>query len=120
MAKHYFRNKNIQRIRLKTRCSSTVVSPCCCLSMVMSSVTELPLQTQSSRLPSALAVKDTKQTTEAPHVCVCVYVCLFVRRCCDLWVTVERREMGGFYWRRGRRECENCVVAHGSGCDGCL
>lgn len=38
--------------------------------MVMSSVTELPRQTQSSRLPSALAVKDTKQTTEAAHVCV--------------------------------------------------
>lgn len=42
--------------------------------MVMSSVTELPLQTQSSRLPSALAAKDTKQTTEGPRTCACLRV----------------------------------------------
>lgn len=41
--------------------------------MVMSVVTGLPRQAQSSRLHSALAVKDTKQTTEA---CMCVSVCV--------------------------------------------
>lgn len=71
----------------------------------MSVVTRLPLQAQTSRLTSALAVKDTKQTTEA---CMCVSVCVFmcVRGLC-IWIIVERREWEGRLAKGGSESVRN-------------
>ncbi len=51
--------------------------------LVTKVVSVLPQQTESSRLLCALAVKDTKQTTEA---CICVSVC--VSMCVCVWLVL--------------------------------